>query len=171
MKYILVAVTTFLLAIVHVSTMSYFSILGVTPDIILVFASCWVAIRHFREGLVVVPIAALCRDLLTSDPLGLSLIALAPIVVLAMAGKIAAPESRFLVALGTVVFGSLSYSIIGTIVLAATGQDVPLLSALLRAVMLPAVVNALVALVLYLPLYWVITGSPRWLSSLGSAPR
>ena len=171
MKYILVAVTTFLLAIVYVSAMSYFSILGVTPDIILIFASCWVVIRDSREGLVVIPIAALCRDLLTSDPLGMSLIALAPIAVLAVAGKIAAPQSRFLVALGTVVFGSLSYSAIGTVVLAATGQDVPLLSALLRVVMLSAVVNALVALVLYLPLYWVMTGSPRWLSSLGPAPR
>ena len=171
MKYVLVAVTTFLLAIVHVSAMSYFSILGVTPDIILIFASCWVVIRDFREGLVVVPIAALCRDLLTSDPLGMSLIALAPIVVLAMAGKMAAPESRFLVALGTVIFGSLSYSIMGAIVLAATGQDVPLLSALLRSVMLSVVVNALVALVLYLPLYWVITRSPRLLSGLGSATR
>ena len=102
MKYILVAVTAFLLAIVYVSAMPYFSIFGVTPDIILIFASFWVVIRDFREGVVVIPIAALCRDLLTSDPLGMSLIALAPIVVLAAVGKIAAPQSRFLAALCTV---------------------------------------------------------------------
>ena len=48
--------------------MPYVEVLGVTPNLVLIFAASWAVVRGQDEAVVVVPLAGFIRDLLTSDP-------------------------------------------------------------------------------------------------------
>jgi len=83
-KYLAALAAAFLAAVLTTSLSPYVKVLGVAPDFVLIFAACWAMVRGQGEAMFVVPVAALLRDLTTSDPLGLSVLALAPIVFLAL---------------------------------------------------------------------------------------
>jgi len=102
--------------------------------------------------------AGLLRDLTTSDPLGLSVLALSPIVLLASLREFRPVESDFLPALAVVATASLAYSILGMTVLTATGNDVPWGTALLSLTAPSLIVNPLFAVLFYPPIRWL---SPR----------
>jgi rod shape-determining protein MreD len=155
MKYLVAVGVCWFLAVLNVSAMPFVKVLDVTPDLLLVFAVCWAVTRGYEEALFVVPAAAVLRDLTTSDPLGLSLLAMAPIVLLALAVQMRAIESQFLPTVVVVAAGSVAYSIISMTVLALTGQSVPWGDALLRVTLPWSVVNALFAPIIYLPVNWL----------------
>jgi rod shape-determining protein MreD len=144
-----------MLAILHVSAMPYIKVLGVTPDLVLIFAACWAVIRPDEEALIVVPIAAIFHDLMSSDPIGTSLLAFAPIVPLAGLTRIQAIDSSFIPAALVVAASSLAYGLIYMFVLVLTGSSVEVDYALLRVVIPGAVVNTLFMPILYLPIRWL----------------
>lgn len=155
MKYALAIAATFFLAVVSVSAMPYVKVLGVTPDLVLIFAVCWAVVRGQEEAWVVVPAAGFIRDLTTSDPLGTSALAMVPIVLLAAAIRLRTLDSDFLPAVAVAAVASLPYGIIAMSVLAATGQHIDVLDALVRVVLPSAVVNALFCPIVYLPVRWL----------------
>ena len=155
MKYVVAFVLAFLLAILEVSFMPYFQVLGVTPGLVLIFAASWAVVRGQDEAFVVVPMSGFIRDLVTSDPLGTSALALMPIVLLAAAVQLRSMDSDFVPTVIVVAFSSLAYSIISIIVLAAIGQSVSLTDALFTTVIPLVVVNALFTPIVYLPVRWV----------------
>lgn len=155
MKYIVAFVLAFALALVYAAALPYWRILGVTPDLVLIFVACWAMLRGQAESMVVIPLAGFLRDLMTSDPLGASVLALAPIVLLASLREVKIVETDFVPTLVVVVLGSLAYGIIALTVLLATGQTVPWSDALLRAILPAAVVNALFTPIIYLPVRWL----------------
>ena len=155
MRLILAAIVAWLLAVLGVSAMPYLKILGVTPDLVLIFACCWAVIRSHDEAMFVVPIAAVARDLMSSDPVGISLIAFAPIVVLALFARLQALDTEFLPAIGVVAIGTLSFEVIHIFLLALTGTSIEIDYAILRVVIPSIVVNALFTPILYLPVRWL----------------
>jgi len=164
MRYFVVFIIAFLLAMLGVSAMPYVRVLGITPDFVLIFAASWAVVRGQDEALVVVPIAGLAHDLTTSDPLGTSVLAMTPIVLLAAAVQLRSVDSQFLPAVVVVAVASLLYSIISMFVLAAIGQDVSWMQALLRVVLPFAIVNALFTPIVYLPVHWLSpSAQPRLL--------
>jgi len=155
MKYAIAAIAAWLLAVAGVAALPYFKIAGVTPDLVLVFAACWAVVRGQDEALAVVPLAGLIRDLVTSDPVGTSVLGLAPVVVLALAVRLRTVDSQFVDAAVVVAAGSLAYAVISALVLASTGQRIELGDVALRSAIPLAVVNALFTPVAYLPLRWL----------------
>jgi rod shape-determining protein MreD len=153
MKYVVAALLAELLAILQVSVMPYIQILGVTPDLVLIFVACWAVIRGYEEAAIVAPLAGFLKDLATSDPIGMSAIALAPIVLLAAAVRMRAVDTEFLPTVVVVASGSLAYGIISMIVLAATGQSIAWNDSLVRVVLPSCLVNALFTPLIYLPLH------------------
>ncbi len=173
MKYLIAFVAVFFLAVLGVSAMPYVKVLGVTPDLVLIFAACWTMVRGQDEAMIVVPMAGFMKDLTTSDPLGTSVLAMAPLVILAAAVQIRAVDTDFVPSVVIVAAGSIVYGIISMVVLTATGQDIPWVDALLRVAIPAAIVNALFTAVVYLPVSWLsprqrsgLLGSGRPLSSL-----
>ena len=61
---------------------------------------------------------------MTSDPLGMSTLALMPIVLLAAATRLRAVDTEFIPTVLVVACGSLTYGIISMTVLAITGQTI-----------------------------------------------
>lgn len=154
MRYAIALAVAFFLAVLSVSAMPYVKVLGVTPDFVLIFAVCWAVIRGQDESWVVVPAAGFLRDLVTSDPLGTSALAFIPIVLLAAAVRLRALDTDFVPAIAVVAAGSLAYGIISMGVLGVTGQFVHVGDALVRVVLPSAIVNALFAPIVYLPVKW-----------------
>jgi len=167
-KYLVAFTALFLLAVLGVSAMPYVKVLGVTPDLVLVFAACWTVARGQGEALVVVPLAGVLRDLTTSDPLGTSVLALSPIVLLTATRALWIMESELVPTLLVVGAGSLGYGVLSMTVLAATGQEMPWADGLLRVVLPAAVVNALFTPIVYLPVRW-LSPQPRP-GLVGTAP-
>jgi rod shape-determining protein MreD len=167
-KYAVAAAVAFFLAVLGASAMPYVKVLGVTPELILIFAASWTMVRGQREALVVVPVAGLMRDLTTSDPVGTSVLALAPIVLLVVVRELRAVESELVLTLIVVFLGSLIYGLVSMTVLTATGQGVPWLDGLLWVVLPSLVVNALFAPIIYLPVHWL---SPEPAPGLARAGR
>ncbi len=173
MKYILVLAVTLLLAILEVSAMPYFKVLGAAPNLVLIFAASWSVVRGQDEAFVMIPIAGFARDLVTSDPFGMSALAMAPIVVLAAGTQMRSMDTDFVPAVLLTAIGSLLYGIISMMILAAAGQSMPWTDAMVTAVFPLVIVNALFTPVIYLPIRWLgarsttrILGRGRITSSL-----
>jgi rod shape-determining protein MreD len=154
-KYIIAFIAGWCLAAISVSAMPYIRILGVTPDLALIFAATWSVVRGQDEAMIVVPMVGLLRDLTTSDPLGLSILGLAPIVLLTAAVQLRRVDTEFLPTVIVVSAGSFAFGVISMLVLTATGQHVPWVDGVLRVVVPTAVVNALFTPVVYLPVRWL----------------
>lgn len=166
MKYVIALLAAWLLAVFSVSAMPYVKVLDLTPDFVLIFAACWTILRGRDEALVVVPLTGFIRDLLTSDPLGASALALAPLVPLAAILRLRAVDTSFVPAVALVAAGSVAYGVISMSVLAGTGHQIAWAEALLGIVLPGALINALFTPVLYLPINWL--GAQRKTGMLGS---
>lgn len=158
MRYVVAFCGAILAAVLAVSALPYVRVLGVTPDLVLIFAACWAMVRGQGEAMVVVPMVGLLRDLTTSDPLGTSVLALSPIVLLAVVRELRPLESDLLPALAVVAVASLGYAVVSMTVLAAVGDDVPWVAGLLNVALPSMLVNPLFAIIVYLPMRWL---SPR----------
>lgn len=155
MKYLIAFVVVWFLAVLQSSAFTYVKVLGITPDLLLIFAASWAVVRGQEEAFVVVPMAGLLHDLTTSDPLGTSVLGLAPIVLLAAAARLRSVETEFLPALGVAAAGSLAYWMISMTVLTATGDGVPWGQGILRVLIPAVIVNSLFTPIVYLPVHWL----------------
>jgi rod shape-determining protein MreD len=153
MKYILAILAAGLLAVLQVSLMPYVEILGVAPDLVLIFAASWAVIRGQDEAVIVVPLAGFLRDLASSDPLGTSALALIPVVFLATAVRLRSLDTEFIPTALVVAAGSLTYGIISITVLAFTGQTVDWTDAALRVLLPSCLVNAVFTPFIYMPVH------------------
>ena len=168
MKYGLALFFAWLFAVLNVSAMPYLKVLGVTPDFVLIFACCWAVVRGEDEAMYVVPIAAVMRDLMSSDPVGTSLLAFAPILFIAVVAKVQVLDTDFLPTMGTVFAATVCFELIHALVLAIIGQNLGIGYVIFRVVIPGAVVNSLFAPLIYLPVRW---SSPRGASVLRGAGR
>lgn len=155
MKYLAAFAALFSLSVLGASAMPYLTVLGATPNLVLILAACWASLRGQGEAMVVVPMAGVLLDLTSSDPLGTSVLALAPIVPLAAAREFRLMESDFVPALGVVAAATGAYHAISMGVLAATGQNIPSTGAVASVVLPAAIVNSLFAIIVYLPVRWL----------------
>jgi rod shape-determining protein MreD len=168
-KYAIALAGSFIIAILAASLVPYVKVLGVAPDLVLIFAACWAMIRGQGEAMVVVPIAGLVRDLTTSDPVGTSMLALSPIVLLAVIRDLRPFESDFLPTLAVVATASLAYSVVSMTVLTVVGDGVPWGTAMLRVALPSMLVNPLFTVLIYPPMRW-LTPRPKTESfGVGSA--
>jgi len=120
--------------------MQYIEILGVTPDLVLIFVAVWAVVRGHEEAWIVALLAGFVKDLSVSDPLG-------------TATRIRAVDTEFLPSVVVVALGSLGYGIISMIVLAGTGQSVAWSDSILRVVLPGCLVNALFTPLIYMPVH------------------
>lgn len=155
MKYVIAFLIAWFLAVLNVSAMPYVKVLGVTPDLVLIFAACWAVVRPDEESLIVVPMAGLLRDLLSSDPIGASVFAFIPIVVLATIVRLQMLDSQFLPSIVVVATGSLAFGVLHTSVLAITGQPIDVFYTVIRVIIPMAIVNAIFTPIVYLPVRWM----------------
>jgi rod shape-determining protein MreD len=136
-------------ALAQASVMPSFSIFGVQPNLVLVLLVAWLIVRPRREGLLLVPAAGLMVGLLDGQPLGLAMLALAPLVLLAELRDMRLVESDLLPAVVIAGAGTLVYEGIVLLTLAVTGEQLDWLASVLDVLVPAAIANVLLVLPIY----------------------
>lgn len=157
MRYLLFVPLILFVALAQVATASYFPLLGVTANPLLVVLMCWAIVRGPRETMVLIPLAGTFKDLISSDPVGVSVLALLPIVPLAATRERWPTESDFLPTLAVVAMASLCYHLLHMMVLTAVGDGPPWLQSSTRVILPAALFNALLTPIFYMPIRWATT--------------
>ena len=146
------AVLAFLAVLLDVSLAPGATFLGGRPSLVLVLVGLWAALRPEAEVMVLAPVAGLLLGLLGNEPLGASVLALAPIVLLGLSQRPRATERRFLFSVLLVVTGTLAYALVYTLVARLWHAPAPFSLGAVREVTLVALLNGVLAAVLYWPL-------------------
>jgi len=162
MRYYIGVPLVIFLALAQTASLPLFSLFGAHPNLVLILLVSWATVRDETEAMVLIPVAALALGLLDSQPLGLHLLALAPLAPLALlSGGRQADfiQADFLMALALAFAATLAYEGIFLVILRLTGESLNWLGNLSQVVIPAAIANTL----LTLPVYWLV-----W---LGSADR
>jgi rod shape-determining protein MreD len=139
-------------ALCQVSVMPSFSIWGVHPNLLIAILVAWIAVRGRREALILIPLAGLALGLLDGEPLGLAMLALAPLILLTDVQELHVIESSLLPAVALVALATLSYESAILLTLAIAGEQLDWLASMLD-VLVPAVIANVLLL---LPVYGIV---------------
>jgi rod shape-determining protein MreD len=139
-------------ALAQAAILPSFSILGVEPSLVIVLLVAWMSIRGQREALFLIPAAGFVLGLLDGEPLGLAMLALAPLVLMTEVRELRLVESDLVPALVLTVAGTLVYETTVLLSLAVRGEQVSWLASIVDVLVPAAIANAL----LLLPVYAVI---------------
>ena len=139
-------------ALVQVSVLPSFSLFGVQPNLLVILLVAWMSVRGQREALVLVPAGGLVLGLLDSEPLGLAMLGLAPLILLTELREMRLIESDLLPAVILVALATLSYEITILVTLAVKGEQLDWLASVLDVLVPAAIANVL----LLLPVYGIL---------------
>jgi len=134
------------------SVMPGFSIFGVQPNLVIVLLVAWMTVRGRREVLFLIPAAGFAQGLLDSQPLGLAMLALAPLILMTDVRELRLVESDLLPAVGLVALATLVFEGTVLLTLAVTGNHPDWLASVLDVLVPAAIANVL----LLLPVYGLI---------------
>jgi rod shape-determining protein MreD len=152
-----VSTTAGLIAVVvavvaQMAVMPAFSVFSVHPNLVIVLLVAWMAARGRREVLLLIPVAGLVQGLLDSQPLGLAMLALAPLILMSDARELRLVESDLLPGVILVALATLVYETVVLLTLAITGERLDWLASVLDVLVPAAIANVL----LLLPVYGLI---------------
>lgn len=150
MRYLLVTPLLFLAALVQASVLPSVRVLGIMPNLILVFVVAWAMIRGPDDAVPAVVLGGLSLGLFSAQPLGLAILALLPIVPLATLRDLHLLQSNFLLTVPVLIVATLLYFCVMLIGLALVGDGVPPLLAA-RRLLFPTLVGNSLALALLYP--------------------
>jgi rod shape-determining protein MreD len=151
MRYLVGGTIAFMLAILQVSSVQQFVVLGVSPNLVLVMLVAWLVVRGLEDVLPMVAVAGLTLGLVDLQTPGLVMLALVlSIAAMGAIRELHIVHSDFVLTLLLVAGASLIYeSIMFAYVLATGGVLVPV-AGLLEAVLPAALVNLMIAPPVYL---------------------
>ncbi|MEX0786749.1 MAG: rod shape-determining protein MreD [Dehalococcoidia bacterium] len=136
-------------AVAQTAILPAFSIFGVQPSLLLVILVAWMAARGRRESLVLIPVAGFVQGLLDSQPLGLAMLAMAPLTVMTDVRERRFVESDLLTAVVLTVLATLVYEGIILLTLAVRGEQLEWLASVLDVLVPTAIANVLLLLPVY----------------------
>ena len=135
--------------LVQAAVMPSFSIFGVQPNLVLALLVAWLIVRPRREALLLVPAAGLMLGLLDGEPLGVAMLALAPLILMAEVRDLRLVESDLLPAVVLAALGTLVYEAVVLLTLAVNGERLDWLASVLDVLVPAAIANALLLLPVY----------------------
>jgi len=128
------------------------TLLGVRGQVTLVLIALWAVHRPQAEAMLLAPAAGLFLGLLGNEALGVSVLALAPIVVMGTASQARSTERRLIYSIGLVIAGTLVYALVHAIVSRLLGRPFPLELGSVWTLGALVLLNAALAALLYWPL-------------------
>jgi rod shape-determining protein MreD len=139
-------------ALAQMAVLPEFSIFGVQPNLVIALLAAWIGVRGQREAFLLIPAAGLALGLLDSQPLGLAMLAFAPLILLTEVRELRLVESNLLPALMMAALATLSYETAVLLRLALGGEQLDWLASVWDVLLPAAFANAL----LLLPVYGVV---------------
>jgi len=154
MRLLLVVAVVFTLCLLQGAVVPLFSPWWLRPHLPLLLLALWALRRGWREALALALLAGLFLGLMSSEPLGVAIIALALAAWAAQGASWRAVEGGVLAALGVVLLASSVYHLLDGLLLQALGYPVPWWPGLAAALAGGALINALLTPLFYWPLGW-----------------
>jgi cell shape-determining protein MreD len=145
MRYWTGALIACFLAIVQASSVEQFKILGVSPNLMLVFLVAWLVIRGLDDVLPMVFVAGVTFGLVGLQSPGVVLLALLPIAGLGAFREMHVIHSDLILVLALVFGASLAYEVVTLASVMATGGGFDVAAALRATVIPAAIVNVVIA--------------------------
>ncbi len=142
----------FAAALAQAAVLPEFSVFGVQPNLLIVVLIAWMSVRGKQETLPLIAAAGFLQGLLDSQPLGLAMLALAPLVLMTEVRELKLVESDLLPAILLTVLATFAYEGTMLISLAVTGERLDWYGSVLNVLLPAAIANAL----LLLPVYGVL---------------
>ena len=152
MNYVIGTFAVLVAVISQVAIMPAFSIFDVQPNLVIVLLVAWMAARGRQEALVLIPIAGFALGLLDSQPLGLAMLALAPLTLMTDFRDLRLVDSDLLPAIALTMAATVVYEGTIMVTLVLTGESVTWLAIVTNVLVPAAIANAL----LLIPVYWLI---------------
>jgi rod shape-determining protein MreD len=152
MSTILLLLLAFACVLLEIAFAPGATLFGGRAQLTLVVIALWAALRPADETMLLALTAGLLLGLLGNEPLGLSVLAFAPIVALGVMNEERSTEGRLVRTIGLVAIGTLVYAVADLVVSRLAGRTIPLAVGTLQAVLVVAVLNLGLAAMLYWPL-------------------
>jgi rod shape-determining protein MreD len=141
-----------LLAVIQAAVLPHFPILGFEPQLLLLVALAWGALRGINEGMLWAFVAGFCQDLLSTMPMGLTPLAFLLAVLGAILGGQFLPTNRFFLPMLQAAVATAIFLLIRFLLLGLLGYGVNVTTAVAFAPLI------LLHGVLILPVYWIMSG-------------
>ena len=157
MRYLFLGPLAMTVVLFQVAAAPYFPLMGATANPLLVMLMCWAMVRGPREAMVLIPLTAVFKDLITNDPVGVSVLALLPVVPLASVRERHPTQSEFVPTVVVVAVASLCYHLVYMAALTSLGEDVPWLQSPTEVLLPAALLDAVLTPIFYVPLRLMTT--------------
>jgi rod shape-determining protein MreD len=141
-----------LVAIVQTALVPYLSIWGIFADLPLLFVVSWSLLQGKRQGLLWGCVAGMSIDILSGAPFGAATLSLALVGFLAGLGQATVFRYHMVLPLLAVFLATILYDLVFLAIVGILGQPVAWVDSLLRIVQPSAVLNALLAPLVFIPL-------------------
>ncbi len=136
-------------ALAQAAVLPAFSIFGAQPNLLVVLLVVWLIVGTQRDALLLIPTAGFVLGLLDAEPLGLAMLALAPLILMVDVRELRLAQSELLLAVLLTVLATLAYEGTFLISLAVTGERLDWPASALD-VLVPAIIaNVLLLLPMY----------------------
>ena len=136
-------------ALAQASILPAFSIFGAQPDLLVLVLVLWITVGGQRDALLLIPAAGFVQGLLDSSPLGLAMLALAPLILMTEVRELRLTQSDLLMAVVLAALATLVYEGTFLLSLAVRGERLDWFASLLD-VLVPAIIaNVLLLLPAY----------------------
>src|SRR5215207_2790079 len=152
MSTILLLALAFACVIVDLSFAPGATLFGGRAQVALVVIALWAALRPPDEAMLLAPAAGLLLGLVGNEPLGLSVLAFAPIVALGVLNEERSTERRFVLTIGLVAIGTVVYAVTDLVISRLAGRTIPVAAGTIQTVLVVTLLNVGLAALLYWPL-------------------
>ena len=136
-------------ALAQVSILPAFSIFGVQPNLLIVLLVIWITVGGQRDALLLIPFAGFIQGLLDSQPLGLAMLAMAPLILMTRVKELRLVQSDLLLAMVLAAVATLVYEGTLLLTLAVTGERLDWLATVIEVLAPATIANVLLMLPLY----------------------
>lgn len=152
MKVWLLPLVLLVVALAQGYLLPYFPVFGVRVELMLVCLVAWSMVRGLDEAMVYVPLGGAFQSLLSGEPFGLAILALAPIVLLVSVRELRLLESELMLTLGVTLASTIAYHLIYVVALQMLGRPAGWTEGQLQMTVTATAVN----LALALPALWAV---------------
>lgn len=152
MNYVIGLFAVLIAVLAQAAIIPAFSIFGIQPNLLIVFLVAWLAVRGQREALVLIPIAGFVHGLLDSQPLGLAMLALAPLTLMTDFRELRLVDSELVPAILVTMAATVVYEGTLVVTLSLRGESITWLASVTDVLVPAAIANAL----LLIPAYGLI---------------
>jgi rod shape-determining protein MreD len=146
-----------LLALAQTTAMGGVMLLGVHPNLLLMFATSWVLRRGLGEGVLIGVIGGIVLDAASAAPFGTAMLSLCVGISLAAIGEVNVFQGAWYLKYLVIAGATLLFNLVFTMVLRLSGYDAFLASTLGRLLVPEFLVHILLMPVTYGLVKWLCT--------------